>query len=43
VNDLDGALAHLQKGSDLLPFWGKADDAALAYLTWRGSTWPARR
>ncbi|MGE5604042.1 MAG: LuxR C-terminal-related transcriptional regulator [Nitrososphaerales archaeon] len=32
-NDLDDALAHLQKGLDLLPFWGKADDAALAYLT----------
>ncbi len=32
-NDLEAALVHLQQGLDLLPFWGKADDLALAYIT----------
>jgi LuxR family maltose regulon positive regulatory protein len=32
-NDLDEALSHLKQGLDLLPFWGKADDFALAYIT----------
>ena len=32
-NDLDAALVHLQQGLALLPFWGKADDLALAYVT----------
>jgi len=32
-NDLDAALVHLQQGLALLPWWGKADDFALAYVT----------
>jgi LuxR family maltose regulon positive regulatory protein len=32
-NDLDGALARLQRGLDALPWWGKADDFCLAYIT----------
>jgi LuxR family transcriptional regulator, maltose regulon positive regulatory protein len=32
-NDLDGALVHLKKGLDLMPWWGKADDFILAYIT----------
>jgi len=32
-NDLEAALAHISKGLALLPFWGKADDSALAYVT----------
>ena len=32
-NHLEAALVHLQQGLDLLPFWGKADDLALAYIT----------
>jgi LuxR family maltose regulon positive regulatory protein len=32
-NDLDAALVHLQQGLALLPWWGKADDFALAYIT----------
>jgi LuxR family maltose regulon positive regulatory protein len=32
-NDLDAALAHTKQGLDLLPFWDKADDWALAYVT----------
>ncbi len=32
-NDLDAALVHLKQGLALLPFWGKADDFALAYVT----------
>jgi LuxR family maltose regulon positive regulatory protein len=32
-NDLDGALAHLKQGLDLMPWWGKADDFILAYIT----------
>jgi LuxR family maltose regulon positive regulatory protein len=32
-NDLVAALAHMKQGQALLPFWGKADDWALAYIT----------
>jgi LuxR family maltose regulon positive regulatory protein len=32
-NDLDAALLHLEQGLVLLPWWGKADDFALAYIT----------
>jgi LuxR family maltose regulon positive regulatory protein len=32
-NDLDAALTHIKQGLDLLPFWDKADDWALAYVT----------
>jgi ATP/maltotriose-dependent transcriptional regulator MalT len=32
-NDLDAALVHVKQGLALLPFWGKADDMALAYIT----------
>ena len=32
-NDQETALAHLTKGLDLLPSWGKADDLCLAYST----------
>jgi ATP/maltotriose-dependent transcriptional regulator MalT len=32
-NDLDAALAHLKQGLILLPWWDKADDWALAYVT----------
>jgi LuxR family maltose regulon positive regulatory protein len=32
-NDLEAALAHISKGLALLPFWGKADDLALAHIT----------
>ena len=32
-NDLGAALAHLEQGLDLMPWWGKADDFALTYLT----------
>ena len=32
-NELDAALAHVKQGIALLPFWGKADDFALAYIT----------
>jgi LuxR family maltose regulon positive regulatory protein len=32
-NDLDAALIHLKQGLALLPWWGKADDLALAYVT----------
>jgi LuxR family maltose regulon positive regulatory protein len=32
-NDLGAALAHIERGLALLPFWGKADDWALAYVT----------
>ncbi|RPJ32176.1 MAG: hypothetical protein EHM35_11735 [Planctomycetaceae bacterium] len=32
-NDLDAALAHIKQGLDLMPWWGKADDFALAYVT----------
>jgi LuxR family maltose regulon positive regulatory protein len=32
-NDLDGALARVEQGLALLPWWGKADDWALAYVT----------
>jgi ATP/maltotriose-dependent transcriptional regulator MalT len=32
-NDLDAALAHVKQGLALLPFWGKADDSVLAYIT----------
>ncbi len=32
-NDLDAALAHMKQGLALLPFWDKADDWALAYIT----------
>jgi LuxR family maltose regulon positive regulatory protein len=32
-NDLDAALAHIKQGLALMPWWGKADDLALAYIT----------
>ena len=32
-NDLDAALAHVKQGLALLPWWGKSDDLALAYVT----------
>jgi len=32
-NDLDAALVHLKQGLDLMPWWGKADDFVLAYIT----------
>jgi len=32
-NDVDAALVHLKKGLDCLPWWGKADDFCLAYVT----------
>ncbi len=32
-NDLDSALLHIEQGLALLPWWGKADDFALAYIT----------
>jgi LuxR family maltose regulon positive regulatory protein len=32
-NDLETALVHMQQGLALLPFWDKADDWALAYVT----------
>lgn len=32
-NDLEAALAHVQQGLALLPWWGKPDDVALAYAT----------
>jgi LuxR family maltose regulon positive regulatory protein len=34
-DDLEAALAHLKRGLDYLPWWGKADDFCLAYLTLR--------
>ncbi|MFN2237353.1 MAG: LuxR C-terminal-related transcriptional regulator [Anaerolineales bacterium] len=32
-NDLDAALAHIQKGFALISMWDKADDLAMAYVT----------
>jgi LuxR family maltose regulon positive regulatory protein len=32
-NDLDSALVHLERGLEYLPWWGKADDYCLAYIT----------
>jgi LuxR family maltose regulon positive regulatory protein len=32
-NALDAALAHVRHGLDLMPFWDKADDWVLAYVT----------
>jgi LuxR family maltose regulon positive regulatory protein len=32
-NDLEAARAHVKQGLALLPFWDKADDWALAYIT----------
>lgn len=32
-NDLEAALAHVQEGLAQLPFWDKADDWVLAYVT----------
>jgi len=32
-NELDAALVHLRRGLDMLPWWGKADDIALAHIT----------
>ena len=32
-NNLNGALVHLKQGLDLMPWWGKADDFILAYIT----------
>jgi len=34
-DDLEAALAHLKRGLDCLPWWGKTDDFCLAYLTLR--------
>jgi len=35
-NDVEAALVRLKQGLDFLPWWGKADDACLAYTTlWR--------
>ena len=33
-NDLDNALAHLERGLELTPLWGKPDDMALGYATY---------
>jgi LuxR family maltose regulon positive regulatory protein len=36
LNDLEAALAHVEQGLAWMPWWGKADDFVLAYLTlWR--------
>jgi LuxR family maltose regulon positive regulatory protein len=32
-NDLEAALTHVEQGLTLLPWWGKPDDLALAYIT----------
>jgi LuxR family maltose regulon positive regulatory protein len=32
-DDLDAALAHIEQGLDLMPWWNKADDLILAYVT----------
>ena len=32
-NDVDAALVRLKRGLDYLPWWGKADDFCLAYIT----------
>ncbi len=32
-NDVEAALARLKQGLDRLPWWGKADDLTLAYIT----------
>jgi len=32
-NDLDAALVRVKQGLSLLPWWGKADDFVLAYIT----------
>ena len=32
-NDLDAALVHMKQGLTLMPWWDKADDWALAYIT----------
>lgn len=32
-NDLESALAHVKKGLNNLPWWGKTDDFCLAYIT----------
>ena len=32
-NDLEAALGHITQGLALLPFWDKADDWILAYIT----------
>jgi len=32
-NDLDAALLHVNRGLNLMPWWGKVDDFVLAYLT----------
>jgi len=32
-NDLEAALAHIKRGLDFLPMWGKADDFVLANIT----------
>ena len=32
-NDLESALVHASNGLALMPWWGKADDFALAYIT----------
>jgi LuxR family maltose regulon positive regulatory protein len=33
LNDVGAALAHAEQGLALMPWWGKADDSVLAYLT----------
>ena len=32
-NDLDNAMVHVKQGLDLMSWWGKVDDFALAYVT----------
>jgi LuxR family transcriptional regulator, maltose regulon positive regulatory protein len=32
-NEIESAFVHIQKGLDLLPYWGKTDDVCLAYAT----------
>ena len=35
-NDVEAALVRIKRGLDYLPWWGKADDLVLAYITlWR--------
>jgi LuxR family maltose regulon positive regulatory protein len=33
ANDLQEAMSHIKQGLALMPWWGKADDTVLAYLT----------
>jgi LuxR family maltose regulon positive regulatory protein len=32
-NDLEAALTHMKRGMEFIPYWSKADDIALAYVT----------